>query len=195
MRGAAVLLCSACPCSASPCWPRRGWPCASPAAPKTGPAHRPARAGASSNIVAYSINSDGPRFQAIVSGAVADYGPAVTVDANGTADREHGTVLELNLARGSFRLSIASLDTKFIQAASHQPTYPRTCSTHLRVTAAPIVPGSGTGAYRGIGGSFTITATANEVHVTPCDHALKFLRQIIILAGPGTVSFTAAGSR
>jgi hypothetical protein len=170
--------------------------CASPAAPKIGPAHPPARVGARANIVAYSINSDGPRFQAIVTGAVADHGPAVTVDANGTAGRGHGTELELNLTRGSFRLSIARLDTKFTQAASHEPTYPRTCSTHLRVTAAaPIVPGSGTGAYRGIGGSFTITATANEVHRTPCDHALKFLRQIIILAGPGTVSPTAAGSR
>ncbi len=141
------------------------------------------------NVIAYSINSDGPRFQAIVSGAVGDYGSAVTVDANGKADPEHGTELLLNLASGSFRLSIGSLEKEFVQAASQEPIYPRTCSTYLRVTAAaPIVPGSGTGTYRGIRGSFTITATANEVHVTPCDHSLKFLRQIIILASPGTVS-------
>jgi hypothetical protein len=170
--------------------------CASPAALKTGATRPPARAGARANVIAYSINSDGPHFQAIVSGAVGDYGSAVTIDANGKADREHGSELQLNLASGSFRLSISSLDKKFVQAASHEPIYPRTCSTYLRVTAAaPIVPGSGTGTYRGIGGSFTITATANEVHVTPCGHSLKFLRQITILAGPGTVSLTAAASR
>jgi hypothetical protein len=120
--------------------------CASPVALKTAATRPAARAGARVNVIAYSINSDGPRFQAIVSGAVGDYGSAVTVDANGKADPEHGTELLLNLASGSFRLSIGSLEKKFVQAASQEPIYPRTCSTYLRVTAAAPIAVAAAGA-------------------------------------------------
>jgi hypothetical protein len=141
------------------------------------------------NIVLYSINSDGPGFRAIIGGAVGDYGPAVTLDPDGKVDAEHGSEMKLNLTRGSFRLSIAGLDKKFVAAASHEPIYPATCSDLLSVSAAvPIVAGSGTGAYRGISGSFSLTATLHEVEATPCQHANAFLRQAIIVSGPGTVS-------
>ena len=55
----------------------------------------------------YSINSDGPDFRAVVTGAVGDYGPAVTVHPDGTVDPSHSSELELKLTAGSFRLSIA----------------------------------------------------------------------------------------
>jgi hypothetical protein len=141
------------------------------------------------NIMLYSLNSDGPHFRAIIAGTVGDYGPAVTVDPGGTVDAEHGSEMKLNLTRGSFRLSIAGLDKKFVAAASHEPTYPATCSDFLSVTAAvPIVAGSGTGAYRGISGSFSVTATLHEVEATPCQDSNAFLWQAIIMSGPGTVS-------
>jgi hypothetical protein len=148
-----------------------------------------APASGQANIMVYSINSDGPDLRAVVSGAVGDYGPAVTVHPDGTVDPSHSSELELKLTGGSFRLSIADIDRKFVRAASHEPIYPRTCSDYMNVTsAAPIVAGSGTGAYRGITGSFRLTMTADEVEKKPCQPAAGFQWQVIVLAGHGTVS-------
>jgi hypothetical protein len=147
-------------------------------------------AGGKANIMIYAINSDGPHFRTIVTGAVGDYGPAVSVYPNGKIDPEHNSEMKLKLAHGSFRLRIAALDKKFVKAASHDPTYPGTCSTFVKVTSTtPIVAGSGTGSYRGISGSFQVTATADEVHPRPCHPAGGFLWQVIVLTGAGTVSF------
>jgi hypothetical protein len=130
----------------------------------------------------YSINSDGPDFRAIIAGAVGDYGPAVTVGPN-------RSVMKLSLTHGSFRLSIAALDKKFAMATRHEPIYPRTCSDFASVSAAvPIVAGSGSGAYRRISGSFSVTATLHEVEARPCPHSNAFRWQAIVVSGPGTVS-------
>ena len=152
-------------------------------APASGPA----------NIMVYSVNSDGPDFRALVTGAVGDYGPAVSVHPDGSVDPAHASDLELKLTRGSFRLSIADLDRKFVQVASHEPIYPRTCSDFMNVSAAvPVVAGSGTGAYRGISGSFQVTITADEVEKKPCQPAAEFQWQVIVMAGHGTVSLGRA---
>jgi hypothetical protein len=142
------------------------------------------------HIMVYSINSDGPDFRAILTGAVGDYGPAVSVHPDGTVDPDHASELELHLTHGSFRLSIAGLDTKIAAAFRQSPFNVSTCSDSISVTAAfPVVAGSGTGSYRGIGGSFTVTGTIDEVDVKPvCDGTSKFLSQVILLAGSGTVS-------
>ena len=143
------------------------------------------------HIIAYSVNSDGPHFQAIVTGAVGDYGPGVTVHPNGTVDPEHTSELKLELTHGSFRLSIAALDKAVIRAYQHWPHNQATCSGSITVSApAPVVAGSGTGSYRGISGAFTMTATIDEVDVKPvCNGTSKFLSQVILLAGTGTVSY------
>jgi hypothetical protein len=121
-----------------------------------------AAAGGSANIMVYSINSDGPYLRAVVTGAVGDYGPAVTVYPDGKVD----------------------------PATSHEPIYPRTCSDFINFTAAaPIVAGSGTGSYRGISGSFHLTVTDDEINPKPCQPVTAFRWQVIVLAGPGTVSF------
>jgi len=142
-------------------------------------------------IMVYSIDSDGPDFRAILTGAVGDYGPAVTIHPDGSVDPEHTSELELRLAHGSFRLSIASLDRKIAAAFRRSPFNVSTCSDSISVTAAfPVVAGSGTGSYRGIGGSFAVAATIDEVDAKPvCHGTSKFLSQVILLAGSGTVSF------
>jgi hypothetical protein len=57
----------------------------------------------------------------------------------------------------------------------------------------PVVAGSGTGAYKGIGGSFTLTATLDEVDkastAQPCSASSAFLNQAILVTGPGTMTF------
>jgi hypothetical protein len=175
--------------------------CASPAAKAASPARsatasvttaaKAAPAGGKVQIMVYSINSDGPDFRAIVTGAVGDYGPAVTVHPDGKVDPEHTSQIELKLVHGTFRLSIASIDKKVIRAYRHWPANPRTCSGSIGFTAAaPVVTGSGTGAYRGISGSFRMTVRIDEVDAKPvCNGTSRFLSQVILLTGSGTVSF------
>jgi len=143
------------------------------------------------HIVAYSINSDGPYFQAIVTGAVGDYGPGVTVHPDGTVDPAHTGQLELKLTHGSFRLSIAAAGKAVIRAFQHWPSNPATCSGGIAVSApAPVVAGSGTGRYRGITGDFTLTVKIDEVDEKPvCNGTGKFLSQVILMDGTGTVSY------
>ena len=123
------------------------------------------------HIMVYSINSDGPHFQAIVTGAVGDYGPGLTVHPNGTVDPEHTSQLELKLAHGSFRLWIAAADKAVVRAYQHFPSNPATCSG-------------------GITGGFTLTVKIDEIDVKPvCNGTSKFLSQLILLDGTGTVSY------
>ena len=141
------------------------------------------------HLMVYSINSDGPDLRAIVTGAIGDYGPAVTVFPNGKVDPSHTHDLELKLARGSFMLSITELDKKFVAVTSHEPIYPRTCSDYMTASAPmAVVPGSGTGAYRGISGRFAVTITADEVEKKPCQPVGAIQYQALVLRGPGHVS-------
>jgi hypothetical protein len=54
------------------------------------------------------VNSDGPDFRAILTGAVGDYGPAVTVLPNGTVDPEHTSEMELKLVCWGARRSLTA---------------------------------------------------------------------------------------
>ncbi len=150
--------------------------------PATGAVHGVA------NLVIYSINSDGPDFQAIISGAIGDYGPAVTVLPDGKVDPEHTSEMELELRHGTFRLYIEPIANKFRAKTSHEPVFAQTCSDYFDVTASvPIVVGSGTGSYRGITGNFSLNLMGNEDQVSPpCSNV--FARQILLLTGSGTVS-------
>ena len=161
---------------------------AAPAAPAAAPA-APATS-RTAHIMAYSIDSDGPDFQVIVTGAVGDWGRAVSVYPDGAVDPDHTSELSLKLNRGSFRLSIARLDAEIVGAYRHWPSNPGTCSGNIAVTAAtPIVTGSGTGSYRGISGTFTVTATIDEIDVKPvCDGTSPFRAQVVFMVGSGTVS-------
>jgi len=150
-----------------------------------------APAGGAVHIMAYSINSDGPFFRVILTGAIGDYGPAVTVYPNGQVDPQHTRDMELKLTNGSFRLRIAGLEKKLLLAFRHWPAHPATCSGSITATGAvPVVAGSGTGLYQGISGSFAMAVTIDEVDAKPvCDGTGKFLAQVILLTGAGTVSF------
>ena len=150
---------------------------------------KPASPPGLTHVTAYSINTDNPILASVVSGAIGDYGPAEEVSPGSTGVSAHGGELELKLTRGTFRLNIADIDTKFVEGTSHEPVFPRTCSTYVSVSdAVPIVPGSGTGAYRGIAGTFAMTLTLNEVHDSPCTTSLSILRQVIVLSGAGKIT-------
>jgi hypothetical protein len=142
-------------------------------------------------IVVWSVNSDGPDFRSILTGAVGDYGPAVTVLPDGATDPSHSNDLELKLSRGSFKISIAKLDAAFVAAVTHWPYNATTCSIHGSITgAAPVVAGSGTGAYRDIAGSFTLTLSLDEdwVRGPGCTESTAFSAQLLQLDGTGYLS-------
>jgi hypothetical protein len=170
-------------------------PAATPPAstPSVGSAHsaRTPAPGGTAYIADYSADSDGPTSRVILTGAIGDFGTAVSVHQNGTVDPGHASDLRLRLTHGSFRLAIADLSQKITSAFRHWPGDARTCSGDLRVTAVtPIVAGSGTGGYQGISGTFKVTATIDEVDRKPaCDGTGRFLAQLIVIAGSGTVSF------
>jgi hypothetical protein len=158
------------------------------AAAATAPKRPPAGINGEVHLTVWSVDSDGPDFQAILSGAIGDYGPAVTVLPDGKVDPEHTSEMELELHHGSFRLYIDAIASKFRAQTAHEPLYPSTCSDYFHVTATvPIVAGSGTGQYHGIRGDFASTLTGYEDEKTPpCGP--PFVAQIIVLTGSATVS-------
>jgi hypothetical protein len=162
-------------------------------AASTGPAASRAQAGGTVRFVDYQDN-DGPRAAAVLTGAVGDYGQAVSVHPDGTIDPDHNSQLKLVLARGSFRLSIAGLDARLVTAFRNFPPDRATCSGTVTATgAAPVVAGSGTGSYRGISGTFDMKITIAEVdRRAGCSGTSAFLAQSVIFAGTGTVSFARA---
>src|SRR5215469_16485191 len=164
-----------------------------PAAAATASARAATATGGTANIMIYAVNTDGAYWHAIVSGVIGDYGPAVSIYPNGKVDTAHNSEMELRLTHGSFRLSIAALDKKFVKAAAHEPVYPKTCTDLVSVTGTtPIVAGSGTGAYHRIRGSFPVTLTLNEVEARPCQPSPgAFRAQLITVAGSGTIWFSA----
>jgi len=139
-------------------------------------------------------NNDGPTSTAVLTGAIGDYGKAVSVNADGTVNPDHSDELELTLSCGSFRLDIAALDRQLVTAFAHYPSDVATCSGVVTVTRqAPVVTGSGTGAYRGITGTFDVTMTIAEVDAKlHCSGSSPFLAQQVVTSGTGAVSF---GSR
>ena len=159
------------------------------AAPASGRAA--AATGGTANIMIYAVNTDGAYWHAIMSGVIGDYGPAVSIYPNGKVDPAYNSEMELRLTHGSFRLSITALDKKFVKAAAHEPVYLKTCTDLINFTGtAPIVAGSGTGAYRGIRGSFPVTLTLDEVEARPCQPSPgAFRAQLITVAGSGTIWF------
>ena len=147
--------------------------------------------GGAVRFTAYT-NDDLPGATVVLTGAVGDFGSAVSVLPNGTIDPEHTSELNLAMTHGSFRILIGPLHAKFVQAFTHFHPNLRTCSGHLAVTgAAPVVAGSGTGAYKGISGSFTLTIAVNEVDgQSSCHNGQSvLLSQALFIYGPGTVSF------
>jgi hypothetical protein len=91
---------------------------------------------------------DGNLGTDIVTGAITDHG----IDQQGVADG--GIYNRLVLSKGSFEISTVNLRANF------PPVNPTTCSSDgTETVAVPIVGGSGTGAYKGISGTFQITVT------------------------------------
>jgi hypothetical protein len=146
-------------------------------------------AGGTVHLTDYTDN-DGPTSTVILAGAVADYGKAQSVNPDGSLNTEHNSQLNLMLTHGSFRLDIADLDKKFVAILANLPLNTTTCSGTASVSGqVPVVPGSGTGSYQGISGTFNLTVTLDEVDKpTACSETSAYLAQLIVITGSGTVT-------
>jgi hypothetical protein len=157
-------------------------------------AHSTGAAPASGGAVRFTAytNDDLPGATVVLTGVIGDFGSAVSVLPNGTIDPEHTSEFNLALTKGSFRILIGPLHAKLVQAFTHFKPNRKTCSGHVAATgAAPVVAGSGTGAYKGISGSFKLTITVNEVDGQSSCHngASVLLAQALFITGSGTVAF------
>jgi hypothetical protein len=145
-------------------------------------------------------DSRGVGSTVVLTGAIGDTGSADSIDANGTPDPQNNTEELLALVQGSFAINVVGLDKKIQGAFNTVQPNPSTCSASLTVTGStPIVAGSGTGAYTGISGGFTLTLSIAVVgpkygsgkHEGQCNNANSALSvaTAMIVTGSGTVSY------
>jgi hypothetical protein len=158
--------------------------------PPTDPSAPSPSTTANTHLVANS-NNDGPDSTIVLTGAIGDTGQAESVHPDGTVDLDHASDLKLTLKKGSFLISIAALDQQFVEALSTAPFNTNTCSGRVSVTTtAPIMPGSGTGLYRGVTGTFDLTVGVDEVvDTSSCSFSGTTVAQLLLTEGDGTVSY------
>jgi hypothetical protein len=134
------------------------------------------------HLAIWLVNSDGLSSRAILTGAVGDYGTG-----RSTPDRSQTL---LTLSRGTFKLSTGKIDSDFVRHVAHWPYDKATCSIHGSLTdPVPVVPGSGTGSYREISGTFTMTITLYEdwQRQPGCNETTPFRAQLITIEGTGSI--------
>ena len=137
-------------------------------------------------FTSYSGN-DGAESAVVITGAIGDFGRGVRTYANGTMEKQYNQ-LDFVVTRGSFRLSIAGLESELVSAFKHFPSNTKTCSGVVTATgSSPIVSGSGIGDYEGISGSFKVSITVHEVDSWP--KCRELLAETIVTSGSGNVSF------
>jgi hypothetical protein len=141
-------------------------------------------------ITGYS-NNDGPTSRVVVTGVIGDFGKAVRTNSPGSTGEYNELVVKLT--RGSFGLNIAGVESDLAAAISgHFPTNATTCSGEVAVSGgAAIEAGSGTGAYKGLSGTLTLTITINEVQSPPncpATDTSPYLAQSVFITGSGKVS-------
>lgn len=98
----------------------------------------------------------------LFTGAIGDYGTAVSVNAAGKPT-QNGTYRLARLKKGTILVDITTFQ-KALQAAFTSPsTYdPTNCSVSVSVTA-PVSVVKGSGAYDGITGSLTLTGVFADI--------------------------------
>ncbi len=135
-------------------------------------------------------DNDGAAASVVLSGALGDFGEAVSVNPDGSISTGHGGQQNFVLTQGTFRIDFSALDRKFAAAFQTHPVDQRSCSGHITVSgSASVVPGSGTGAYKGIAGRFQVALTLDElVPQTQCDWTGSMLKQSIVILGSGELS-------
>jgi hypothetical protein len=120
----------------------------------------------------------------VLSGAIGDFGKA-------TRSNNPGAVMTLNLTHGTIQLDISNLAKQFTTAVGAAAFNQATCSGNVSVASpVPIIANSGTGAYKGVSGSFSLTMSLDEIvpKQQNCSGSSRMLGQVIVSSGWGKVS-------
>jgi hypothetical protein len=137
--------------------------------------------------------NNGAAAAILVTGAIGDYGTTLMIDKNGETD-SNGNYIKVTLHKGTFEMNSTTLNAK---ANSSRPTfYKATCSALESVTG-PVTLFNGTGPYKGIIGTLSITET--YAYISPrstsgenkgqCNLSAQPISQYSSITGSGTVSF------
>jgi hypothetical protein len=105
-------------------------------------------------IELYATTGNTPAGTIVIAGAVGDFGTTLTTDRSGKPDI-HGNYVKLALRKGTFELDATALNA----ATSRTPpaiANSQTCSFAFRGTG-PVTLVDGTGLYKGISGTVTVT--------------------------------------
>ncbi len=103
----------------------------------------------------FVTNSSATKSKITITGAIGDYGTAVSQDAKGKVE-PNGAFKKVTLKHGGFIVNATGLDKKLNSA---KPTVNRTTCSVVFTGTGPATIGDGTGAYAGISGTVAITFT------------------------------------
>jgi hypothetical protein len=106
-------------------------------------------------IRVFVTNTSATRGKMLITGAIGDYGTAVSQDANGKID-PNGVFEKVTLKHGGFMIDTTALDKKL---HSTQPTINKANCSVLLTGTGPTTVEDGTGAYTGITGTVTVSVT------------------------------------
>ena len=151
---------------------------------------------AGGSVKLFATPNNGLHATILMTGAIGDYGNALTIDKNGTPD-SNGNYVKVTLQKGGFEINSTTLNAKANKA---QPTFnTATCSASLSV-AGSVTLFNGTGLYTGIAGTLNVTETAafilpfftsgkNKGKCNASNNAQP-VKQYTSITGTGTVSFS-----
>jgi hypothetical protein len=150
---------------------------------------------AGGQIFIHATGGQGPTGTIVIVGAIGDHGTTLTVDKNGKPD-SNGTFVKVTLQKGTFEVDSTAFAAKTSKVTPM--INKRTCS-FMWTASGPMTVFNGTGLYKGIKGTVTITQAfggvgpvyASGPNKGQCimSHNAKPLAQFGTITGPGTVTF------
>jgi hypothetical protein len=111
----------------------------------------------------FATPGNGGSATIVITGAIGDYGNALNVNKNGTADPK-GNYVKVTLHKGTFEINSTTLNAKTNSLGSQTPIDKATCSMEASASA-PVTLLDGTGLYKGITGTLNVTIT--EAFILP----------------------------
>jgi hypothetical protein len=108
-----------------------------------------------------SLGADGAKGKVVIAGAIGDYGTTANVDKNGKMN-PNGNFVRVTLKKGTFEIANSALLNKSLSNPRPQVASSDTCSVAFSAHGTEQIF-NGTGLYKGIAGTATVTITMNGI--------------------------------
>jgi hypothetical protein len=141
-------------------------------------------------------NNDGIHGPIVVTGAIGDYGQTLSTDKNGEP-KANGDYVKVTLRKGTFEMDATALNAK---AEQEQPRVEKATCSFLFSSKGQVTLSNGTGRYKGINGTASVTITIAWVgaryragkHKGQCNlsESGQPIAQYTSITGAGTVEFS-----